>query len=74
MTFDEAKTLKIGDIFHVLGENKRDGKPQNWRVTGKTKLWKTNPNRIKIPCAHGMYEHGYIETDNLHLVYLPKGK
>lgn len=69
MTLDEAKTLKIGDIFHVLGENKRDGKPTNWRVNGKVKTWKKNPNRISIPVAHGLYEHGYITESNVHLVY-----
>jgi hypothetical protein len=74
MTLDEAKLLKLGDRIAVLGENKRDGTPRAWRVNGKVKLWKTNPNRISVPVKWGLREYGYITESNLHLISRYNGR
>jgi len=63
ITFDQAKTLRPGQTF--LDENNK-----KWRVNGKVKLWKTQPNRISIPVKRGLYEYGYITESNLWAVTL----
>jgi hypothetical protein len=39
----------------------------NWwtlRRNGKTRRWKTDPNRIRIPYKYGFYGYGAIETED----------
>ena len=59
MTLQEAKALKHGDVI-IYNENK-----SRWRVNGKTKLWKTRPNEIRIPLKHGLYDYGYLTHRDL---------
>jgi len=57
LTLDQAKNLKPGDVLLTT-----DGK--RWKVNGKIKRWKRDPNRIRIPLKHGLYAHDAItETD-----------
>jgi hypothetical protein len=70
MTIEEARNLKYGDIlYHTINKN-ADGTKQRWKVTGKVKTWKKNPDRILIPVKNGLYNFGYIKSHDLHLVTL----
>lgn len=70
ITFEEAKELKVGTILYHTKHRNRDGSAQKWKVNGKVKTWKRNPDKIQIPVKHGMYSFGYIYQDDLHLVSL----
>lgn len=66
ITIEQAKELKYGQLVHFY----RKGKCDNWKVTGKVKLWKRNPNRIEIPVKHVLYSHGKLNQFNLSQVHL----
>lgn len=42
-----------------------------WRVSGKCKTWKRDPNRWKLPIKHGLFYSSYIGSANEGLD--PKG-
>ena len=70
ITLEQAKNLKYGQIvYHSINKN-ADGTPQRWKVNGKIKTWKRNPNKIKIPVKHGLNNFDYITEDDLYLVDL----
>jgi hypothetical protein len=79
ITLQQAQALHFGQIVHADNERNADGTCKRWRIAGKTKYWKRNPNRIKIPIARGLYEHGYITETNINSIHLehecknPKG-
>ncbi len=43
-------------LYHRTNRN-ADGTPQRWRVNGTLKRWKRNHDRIRLPLAHGLYDH-----------------
>lgn len=60
LTFDRAKTLKVGEIlYHSIHKN-ADGTPERWKVNGKVKRWVRNPNRIHVPLKHGFRDYDYF--------------
>ena len=65
MNIQEAKRLKYHQTIYEKGAYNADGTPMRWRINGKLLTWKTQPNRIKIPLAHGLYEHTYLTEHNL---------
>jgi len=70
LTLKQAKNLKHGDIlFHVNNKNS-DGTAQRWKVNGKVKTWKKNPEKVKIPLKYGLYRYDYLTENELHLVTL----
>lgn len=62
ITFEQAKNLRRGEVLLVRFANKTE----RWRVNGKVKLWKRDPNRIEVPIKHGLYDYGLITNNNLH--------
>lgn len=68
MTLDEAKQLKIGQVLHHTINRNADGTPQRWRVNGAVKVWKRNPNRVRVPIKHGLYAYDYLTEDDLNLL------
>jgi hypothetical protein len=61
MTLDEAKLLRVGQrVIDVNGKR--------WKINGKVRTWKRNPNRIEIPVKHGLYVYGYINQHNLDMI------
>lgn len=72
ITLEQAKNLKHGDILWHVSDRNADNTPVRWRVNGKVKTWKRNPNRVQVPVKHGLWDYGYITEDNLHLVNLAK--
>ena len=71
ITLEQAKNLQHGNTLHHVTNKNADGTPQRWRVSGKVKRWKRDPNRIKIPLKYGLYVYDYLTNDNLELLSLP---
>jgi hypothetical protein len=61
ITLQEAKQLKLGTILYHLEHKNADGTPQRWRVTGKPKVWKRSPEKVKVPLKNGLYHYGYLD-------------
>ena len=57
----------FGTIFVPDGGSVSLVNPIRWRVNGKCKTWKRNPERFKLPIKHGLYSYGYITEENAHL-------
>lgn len=72
ITLEQAKNLKHGDILWHVSDRNADNTPVRWRVNGKVKTWKRNPNRVQVPVKHGLWDYDYITEDTLHLVNLAK--
>lgn len=65
ITVHEAKELKYGtELYHKKYRNS-DGTPQRWKVKGKPKTWKRNPERVRIPLKRGLYEYDYLTEHNI---------
>ena len=60
ITLEQAKQLNYGDMLHHINLTNSDGTPLRLRVNGKPKTWKRNPDRIKVPLKHGLYEYGEL--------------
>lgn len=45
-------------------------KPIKWRVNGKIKTWKREPERFQLPIKHGLYSYAYLTNENAHLFQL----
>lgn len=70
ITFDAAKKLRHGQIlYHTILTN-ADGSPQKWRVNGKVKTWKKEPDRIEVPLKRGLKEYAILSERDLKLVSL----
>jgi len=70
LTLDQAKELKHGTIvYHTINKNS-DGSAQKWKVNGKVKTWKKNPEKVQIPVKYGLYRYDYITENELHLITL----
>jgi hypothetical protein len=65
LTLEDAKALLYRETVYHGRYTNSDGSPQVWRVTGKVKKWKRDPSRVYVPISRGMYEHHYINEDNL---------
>lgn len=53
ITLEEAKNLKFHDVLI-------DQRGKRWRVNGKVRRWKRNPDRIYVPLKHGLYVYDYL--------------
>lgn len=60
--FDNGRLVERYDLPNAV-----DCKPIKWRVNGKCKTWKRNPERFQLPIKHGLYSYGYITNENAHL-------
>lgn len=64
ITIAQAKKLKNGQIVYTPGFYNADGSAQRWKVSGMPKTFK-DPDRVKVPIKHGMYEHWHIDETNI---------
>ena len=53
ITLKQARHLKRGDILV-------DTRGKRWKVNGQVQLWKTMPDRIRVPLKHGLYAYDAI--------------
>jgi len=70
ITLEQAKALTWGAILHHVEFKNADGTPRRWRVSGKPKTWKRNPERVQVPVKFGLYRNDYLTEKDLHLVSL----
>lgn len=70
ITLEQAKKLERGTVLHHATRRNADGTPQRWRVNGKVKTWKTQPNRVQIPVKHGLRDYNYVTENELEFVDL----
>ena len=70
LTLEQAKELKHGQIVFHTNHKNSDGSAQRWRVNGKVKTWKRNPEKVQIPVKFGLYRYDYITENELHLISL----
>jgi len=63
MTITKAEAL-TANMFHENNAHNSDGSCVRWRRNGRTKVWKTKPNRFEIPVKYGM--RGYWHITNLN--------
>lgn len=66
---DEPTTVdqllaRLENQSEIVMRFKRDsrGNPIKWRITGKIKRWKRDPNRFYVPIKHGLREYSSIES------------
>lgn len=65
MNRKQVESLHIGQtIYHTYNKN-ADGSPQRWRVNGKLKTWKTQPDRFQLPLKYGLKSGDYLTQDNM---------
>jgi hypothetical protein len=61
MKIEEAKQLKCGDYIYIINEHyKSSGGRKRLKVNGMPKLWKRDPERIRIPVKYGLYDTGEV--------------
>jgi len=80
MKLSEAKKLTYRqEVWHKTLKN-ADGTPKRFRVNGAVKTWKRDPDRIRVPLKHGLYDTGYLVNNtfeggrfelDISEVYLP---
>ena len=54
ITLTQAKQLQYGDYIHHVTTKNADGTPLRAKINGKPQTWKTRPNKIRLPCKHGL--------------------
>lgn len=65
ITLEQAKQLEYGDILYSNEYVGCDQSPKRYKVNGKPKIWKRDPNRIRVPLKHGLYAYGEL-TNGTH--------
>lgn len=68
MTLRQANRLKYRQVVYTTDQN-ADGSPCRWRVDGAVKTWKRSPDRVRVPMKRGMYEHTYLDENNVQDFY-----
>ena len=63
ITLEQAKALTRGTILH-------DNRNFRWKVNGRVKTWKRDPDRVVVPIKHGLYHYDYITERNLEFLTL----
>ena len=72
ITLEQAKNLEYRDMLYDLTLKNADGSPMRWRVNGKPKTWKRNPERVKVPIKYGLRGFDYLDENNLGYFSLTK--
>jgi len=54
MTPVEARELTPGAVVKFLAH---DGTARHCRISGRPKVWKTQPERVEVPAKYGLYEN-----------------
>ena len=72
ITLEQAKNLVVGHTYYLNDMTNKDGTPRRFKVNGRVKTWVRQPNRVRIPCKHGLYDYGYLDETCLHRIELTK--
>ena len=60
---EDDEILSMG-IVYALDEYNADGSHMRFKVNGRVKRWKRDPDRVQVPVKRGLYEYGYIDNGN----------
>jgi hypothetical protein len=70
LTLEEKKAMPYSHVF-ILCQNSRSphyNKFLEVKVNGVSKVWKRNPEKVRIPFKYGLYQFGYItEQDEVRI-------
>jgi hypothetical protein len=64
VTKEQAVNARHGDEFHFTGKHDCKVRITRVRVTGKCQVWKTSPERFRLPVKYGLYESSCIDDSN----------
>jgi len=67
LTFADALALHHGQTLHHAELKNSDGTPLRVRVNGKVRTWKRDPQRIEVPCKHGLYDYYTLDQHDIEL-------
>ena len=69
----KEEVLKLGynDVLHYCEKNSQGG-CERWKINGKVKRWKRQPNRFEVPIKHGLYSYGYLRNSNVDFFHLER--
>lgn len=70
ITLEQAKSLQYRTILYHTTNRNSDGTPERWRVNGKPKTWKRQPERVLVPVKHGLRDYNYVSEVDLPLFTL----
>lgn len=70
ITLEEAKALTHNTILYHRHNKNADKTSQRWKVNGKVKRWKRQPDRIEVPMKHGLWMYGTLTDEDLSVVSL----
>jgi hypothetical protein len=60
ITLEQAKSLKYGDVIYHATDRNMSGERMRFKVNGKPKTWKRDPDRIKVPIKYGLFGYGEV--------------
>jgi hypothetical protein len=65
ITLKQAKSLGYGDHIYARNQFNADGSQMRFKVNGKPKTWKKEPNRVRVSLKRGLYEHLHMTENDL---------
>lgn len=68
LTRPQALALRPGDVLLDHRNVNKRGIPIRWKVTGKVRTWKRDPERFEVPLKHGLYVYGTLKVGDLEYV------
>ena len=74
ITKKQALGLQMNQIVYDTEFRNADGTAGRWKVKGKVKTWKTQPERFRVPVKHGLYEYWEITPETSHRFTLEEPK
>lgn len=73
ITLEQAKKLEYGTVLYHIENRDSNGDPQQWRVAGAPRTWKTMPERVVVPLRYGLQKSTtHMSESELGLVCLKK--
>jgi len=74
ITKKQAEKLRYNQIVYDTSFRNADGTAARWVVKGRTKTWKTQPKRFRVPVKRGLYEYWEITPETSHRFTLKEPK
>jgi hypothetical protein len=65
MNIEEAKALEVGQVIYDNILRNADGTPMKWKVIGKPKTWKGQPNRVQVSLKRSLFQYDLMTENSL---------
>jgi len=72
VTPEIAKHLHPSDVLHHNDHLACDGYHERWRVNGAPQVWVNQPDRVRVPLKHGLYDYAQLTETNCTNFHLAK--